>query len=91
MQIPADSIGKILDVNLDESDISGASNDSNVDENWELRDNLLWGVVEDDEDEWDLQGTAGDHHQALLHDLGPQIDVPCGSGNVLDLPIMIQI
>ena len=38
-----------------------------------------------------MKGTAEDHHQALLNDLGPQIDVPCGSGNVLDLPNALDL
>ena len=57
----------MLDVNLKDSDISGASENSNVDENWKPGNSLLQGDVE----EWDHQGTAKDHHQALLHNLGP--------------------
>ena len=50
-------------MNLKDSDISGASENSNVDENW------------------DHQETAGVHHQALLHDLGPPIAIsPVGLG-----------
>ena len=76
----------MLELDLDESDISGASDDSDIDENWEPGNSLLEGGVEDDEDEGDQQETNEDHQEALLDDLVPPMDIPCGSGSVLDDP-----
>ena len=48
----------MLDMNPDNSDISCASDDSNMDENWEPGNSL----IQEDVEEWDHQGTAKDHH-----------------------------
>ena len=63
-----DSIQEMLKLDLDESDISGVSDDSNIDENWEPGNSLLEGKVEDNKDD---QENAGDHHQAFLNHLVP--------------------
>ena len=68
LHLSDDSIREMLELDLDESDISGVSDDSNIDENWEPGNSLLEGKVEDNKDD---QETAVDHHQAFLKHLVP--------------------
>ena len=46
----------MLIINVDYYNISGMSDDSNIDENLELGNSLLEGEVEDDNNEGDLWG-----------------------------------
>ena len=53
-----DSIREMLELDLDESDISGVSEDSDIDENWEPGNSLLEGKVEDNKDDQETAGTT---------------------------------